>query len=175
MVVLVFILLFISHRQTLTLCLGFYTAKAPCRPRLSNSRREFSVLISFIRLGLSLSLSLPGTTQPGPTLRCDAKLSWGLTQYSLTLSLSPDLALQWMLRLRFTWQHKLLLSPGWTENWSIQNISSSATLDCTAGSVGQYTWQQISQYARTSILTGPVLTPLTPDKLPSVKSILARK
>ena len=85
-----YILVFKSH--CLSLCLGFSPAKAPCRQRLSYSRREFSILISFIRLGLSLSLSLslssPAPTQSGPTLCCDAKLSRGLSHHSFTLSLS---------------------------------------------------------------------------------------
>ena len=41
----------------------------------------------FYKVG-SLSLSLPATTQSGPTLCCDAKLSRGLSHHSFTLSLS---------------------------------------------------------------------------------------
>ena len=129
----------------------------------------------------SLSLSLPATTQSGPTLRCDAKLSKGLThsvtQYSFTLFLSKQI-----LPCNECWG-----SPGNTNFACLQGGTFTQLKTRVfrifprpphrqAGSVlGQYTWQQISQYTRTSILTGPVLTPLTPDKLPSVKSILARK
>ena len=181
MVVLVYILLFKSH--CLSLCLGFSPAKAPCRQRLSYSRREFSILISFIRLGLSLSLS-PGHHPVRPHSLLWRKIVKGPLSpqlHSLSLYLSPDLTLLWMCSSG---------SPGNTNFSCLQGETFTQQRTgvfwifppprhCRWRWSIYYTYtktaQQISQYTRTSILTGPVLTPLTPDKLPSVKSVLARK
>ena len=177
-VVLVFILVFKSHRHSL--CLGFSAVKATCRQRMSNSRREFSVLISFIRLGLSLS-SLSPSDHPvrphSPLWRKIVKGPHSVQFYSLSLRFT----LQWMFSSG---------SPGNTNFSCLQGETFTQQRTgvfwifppprhCRWRWSIYYTYtktaQQISQYTRTSILTGPVLTPLTPDKLPSVNSFLARK
>ena len=103
-VVLVFILVFKSHRHSL--CLGFSAAKAPCRQRMSNSRREFSVLISFIRLGLSLSSLSPSDHPVRPHSPLWRKIVKGphasLSRYRFPL---------------FTWQW--LISWGWPGNTNV--------------------------------------------------------
>ena len=130
-VVLVFILVFKSHRHSL--CLGFSAAKAPCRQRMSNSRREFSVLISFIRLGLSLS-SLSPSDHPvrphSPLWRKIVKGPHSVQFYSLSLSLSLSLSqiyLAMNVQVHLVTQTSPVSRGNFytTENLSIQNISSS--------------------------------------------------
>ena len=131
-VVLVFILVFKSHRHSL--CLGFSAVKAACRQRMSYSRREFSVLISFIRLGLSLSSLSPSDHPVRPHIPLWRKIVKGplspqLHYLSLSLSISRQIlpCYECAVQVHLVTQTSPVSRGNFytTENLSIQNISSS--------------------------------------------------